>query len=129
MRLRQRMQRPRARSRRCVVEQIADQRPQIFLGCARLRLLGRLIPDGRSISMNKWILAALVTVAALHDARPVSAQAPTREGYSLPMMYDSLGAQHFYANGYGGAVLPPMVPRNSVSPVLQGRLRPLEARA
>ncbi len=79
--------------------------------------------------MNKWILAALATLAVLHDAPPVSAQAPTREGYTLPMKYDSLGAQHFYANGYDGAVIPPMVPQKEASSVRRGRLSPLDARA
>ena len=79
--------------------------------------------------MNKWILAAFATLAALHDAPPVSAQAPTREGYTLPMIYDSLGAQHFYANGYDGAVIPPMVPRQEARSVRRGRLSPLDARA
>ena len=78
--------------------------------------------------MNKWILAALATLAASHDAQPVSAQAPTREGYTLPMMYDSRGAQHFHANGYYGDVLPPMVLRND-GLALQGELRPPDARA
>ena len=75
--------------------------------------------------MNKWILGALATLAAT----PVSAQAPTREGYTLPMMYDSQGKQHFYANGYYGDMMPPMVPQGEASPVRQGRLRPLDARA
>ena len=79
--------------------------------------------------MNKWILAALVTVAVLHDAPLVSAQAPTREGYILPMMYDSQGAQHFYHNGYYGDLMPPMAPQNKASSVRQGRLSPLDARA
>ena len=79
--------------------------------------------------MNKWILAALATAAALHDAPPVFAQAPTREGSTLPMIYDSLGAQHFYANGYDGAVMPPMVPQKEASSVRRGRLSPLDARA
>jgi len=71
--------------------------------------------------MNKWILAALAALAALHDAQPVSAQAPTHEGYVLPMIYDSLGAQHYYANGYYGAVMPPMVPQKEASSVRRGR--------
>jgi len=79
--------------------------------------------------MNKWILAAFATFAALHDAPSASAQAPTREGSTLPMIYDSLGAQHFYANGYYGAVMPPMVPQKEASSVRRGTLSPLDARA
>jgi hypothetical protein len=79
--------------------------------------------------MNKWVLAALATFAALHDAPPASAQAPTREGYALPMMYDSQGAQHFYVNGYDGAVLPPIVPQKEAGSVRRGRLWSLDARA
>src|SRR5262245_53705155 len=81
-----------------------------------------------ALRMNKWILAALATLAALHDPPPVSAQAPTREGYTLPMIYDSRGAQHFYANGYYGAVMPPMIPRKEASSARRDRLR-LDARA
>jgi len=79
--------------------------------------------------MNKWILATLATFAVLHDAPPVSAQAPTREGSTLPMIYDSLGAQHYYANGYDGAVIPSMVPQKEASSVRRDRLSPLDARA
>jgi len=79
--------------------------------------------------MNKSMLAALATLAALHDAPAASAQAPTREGSTLPMIYDSLGAQHFYANGYYGAVMPPMAPQREASSVRRGRLWPLAARA
>ena len=79
--------------------------------------------------MNKWILGALATLAVLRDATPVSAQAPTREGSTLPMMYDSQGRQHFYANGYYGDMMPPMVPRKEASSVRQGRLSPLDDRA
>jgi len=79
--------------------------------------------------MNKWIIAALAALATLHDVPPASAQAPTREGSTLPMMYDSRGAQHFYANGYYGAVMPPMVPHKAASSVRQGSLRSLDAGA
>jgi len=67
--------------------------------------------------MNKWIVAALAAVAALHGAAPLAAQAPTREGYTLPMTYDSQGAQHFYTNGYSGEVYPPMAPQNHANSV------------
>jgi hypothetical protein len=79
--------------------------------------------------MNRWILPALAILAAVHGAPPASAQAPTREGYSLPMMYDWLGAQHFYANGYAGDMLPPMVPRTEANSVRRGGLSSLDARA
>jgi predicted amidohydrolase YtcJ len=40
LQLRQRLQRPRPRSRDSLVEQIANRRSEVVLGCARLRLLG-----------------------------------------------------------------------------------------
>ena len=79
--------------------------------------------------MIKWMLAALAALAALHAAPPASAQAPTREGSTLPMIYDSLGAQHYYANGYDGAVFPPMTLEREASSVRRNRLSPLDARA
>jgi len=79
--------------------------------------------------MNRWMLAAVFAFAVLHAAPPASAQAPTREGSTLPMIYDSVGKQHFYANGYYGDVMPPMAPKSEASSVRQGRSAPLAARA
>jgi hypothetical protein len=79
--------------------------------------------------MNKWILAALASLAGFQHASPASAQAPTREGYTLPMIYDSFGAQHHLVNGYSGDVMPPMVPQTQGSALRRGRGFPFDARA
>src|SRR6266851_4434763 len=108
------MHHPRARPRRCMVRQTADRRPQNLLGCARLRLLGRLILSERSSLMNKWIFAAATTLIALSSATSASAQARSLEGFAMPVIYDSHGAQHYFANGYYGIIMPAM-PGNEAS--------------